>query len=80
MKKNKINWAQKLSSRKFWAALAGLVSSLLVFFNVSENKIAQISSIIGAVGVLAIYILAEAYVDANRVEVEEKIEAKEKEK
>ena len=80
MKKNKINWAQKLSSRKFWAALAGLVSSLLVFFNVSENKIAQISSIIGAVGVLAIYILAEAYVDANRVEIEEGIEVEEKEK
>ena len=80
MKKNKINWAQKLSSRKFWAALAGLVSSLLVFFNVSENKIAQISSIIGAVGVLAIYILAEAYVDANRVDAEEEIEVKEKEK
>lgn len=72
MKKNKINWAQKLSSRKFLAALAGLVSSLLVFFNVPENQIAQISSIIGAAGVLAIYILAEAYVDANRVEVEEK--------
>lgn len=80
MKKNKINWAQKLSSRKFWAALAGLVSSLLVFFNVPENQIAQISSIIGAVGVLAIYILAEAYVDANRVEVEEVFEVKEKEK
>lgn len=80
MKKNKINWAQKLSSRKFWAALAGLVSSLLVFFNVSENKIAQISSIIGAAGVLAIYILAEAYVDANRVEIEEGIEVEEKEK
>lgn len=80
MKKNKINWAQKLSSRKFWAALAGLVSSLLVFFNVPENQIAQISSIIGAVGVLAIYILAEAYVDANRVEVEEAFEVEEKEK
>lgn len=80
MKKNKINWAQKLSSRKFWAALAGLVSSLLVFFNVPENQIAQISSIIGAVGVLAIYILAEAYVDANRVEIEEGIEVEEKEK
>lgn len=78
MKKNKINWAQKLSSRKFWAALAGLVSSLLVFFNVPENQIAQISSIIGAAGVLAIYILAEAYVDANRVEVEEVFEEKEK--
>lgn len=80
MKKNKINWAQKLSSRKFWAAFAGLVSSLLVFFNVPENQIAQISSIIGAVGVLAIYILAEAYVDANRVEIEEGIEVEEKEK
>ena len=80
MKKNKFNWAQKLSSRKFWAALAGLVSSLLVFFNVPENQIAQISSIIGAVGVLAIYILAEAYVDANRVEVEEVFEVEEKEK
>ena len=53
---------------------------LLVFFNVPENQIAQISSIIGAVGVLAIYILAEAYVDANRVEIEEGIEVEEKEK
>ena len=62
----KIDWKQKLSSRKFWCALAGLVAAILVACNVDEGSIAQISAIISAAGVLAVYIFSEAYVDANR--------------
>jgi len=63
---NKIDWKQKLSSRKFWCALVGFVSSILFAFNVAEAQIEKIVGIITAASTLIIYILAEGYVDANR--------------
>lgn len=63
-----INWKRKLSSRKFWALLAGLGTSILVMFNVSENAVAQVASVITAFGSVAVYILAEAYVDGQAVD------------
>ena len=62
-----IDWKGKLSSRKFWALLAGLVVSLLVFFNVGENQTAQVISIITAFGSIITYILAEAEIDKTKV-------------
>jgi len=59
----KINWTRKLSSRKFWALIAGFLGSLLIAFNVGENQIAQVTSIITAFGSVAVYIFAEASVD-----------------
>lgn len=55
---------RKFASRKFWAALAGFVGSLLVAFNVGENDIAQVTAIIMAFGSLMVYILSESAVDA----------------
>ena len=73
-----INWKEKLSSRKFWALIAALVLSVLVFFNVGENQIAQITSIITAFGSIAVYIFAEASIDKPRANAqEENIEDKE---
>lgn len=73
-----INWKEKLSSRKFWALIAALVLSVLVFFNVGENQIAQITSIITAFGSIAVYIFAEASIDKARANAqEENIEDKE---
>ena len=43
---NKINWKQKLSSRKFWAAVAGFVTAILVAFNVENGTVEQITAII----------------------------------
>lgn len=63
---DKINWKQKLSSRKFWAALIGFITSILYAFNVAESDVAQIAGIITAGSTLVIYILTEGYVDANR--------------
>lgn len=62
----KINWKQKLSSRKFWAAVAGFVTAILVAFNVETGTVEQITAIITAGGVLVAYILGESAVDANR--------------
>lgn len=61
-----INWRQKLSSRKFWALVAGFIASLLVAFNFSENEIAQVTAVITAFGSVAVYILGEAYIDGQR--------------
>ena len=62
-----IDWKRKLSSRKFWALLAGLIASCLVIARVPENTIAEVVALTGAFGSIAIYILAEAYVDGQAV-------------
>ncbi len=69
-----INWKQKLSSRKLWAAAAAWITSLLTAFNVTDNVIARVGVIIGGIGALVVYMLAEAKVDAGRITVAEAIE------
>ena len=63
-----INWKQKLSSRKFWAGVAGWVTSLFTAFNVAENHIAQVGLIVAGIGSLAVYMLAESLTDKARAE------------
>lgn len=62
-----MNWndlKRKLSSRKFWAALAGFVTSILYALKWAETDITQMAGIITAAGVLAVYIFGEASADA----------------
>jgi uncharacterized membrane protein len=63
----KINWKQKLSSRKLWAAFIGFVSALLLAFNVPEMTIQQVVGVITSGSVLIAYIVAEGKVDSARV-------------
>lgn len=67
----KVNWKQKLSSRKFWAAVVGFVSAILIALNYSEMQIEQVTAVVTAGGVLIAYILGESYVDANRASEED---------
>ena len=63
----KINWKQKLTSRKFWAAVITFVTSVLVAFNVPDLTIEQVSAVImGGAGMIA-YIVGEGLVDAARI-------------
>lgn len=64
----KINWRQKLSSRKFWALVAALAVSLLTAFGAGAEITERITGVIGAIGSCVIYMLAEAIVDSNRKE------------
>ena len=57
---------RKLSSRKFWLALAGLVSAVAVTAGAAPGTVAQLTAIVTAGGVVAAYILGESYVDANK--------------
>ena len=62
----KIDWKRKLSSRKFWAMLGGQATAMLTVFNVSDSVILQVTAVIGSLGIFAVYMLAEAYVDGKR--------------
>ena len=62
----KINWKQKLTSRKFWAAAAGFVAPLLLAFGVSEDYVTQAVAILTAGAAVIAYIAGEGFVDASR--------------
>ena len=68
----KINWKQKLTSRKFWSMVVGVATALLVLFNVPDLTIEKVVALISAEGVLIAYIFAEGDVDSNRVSQEDK--------
>lgn len=61
----KIDWKKKLTSRKFWAAVVGFVTPLLLAFGVTESDATQIASIIMAGASVVAYIIGEGLVDAS---------------
>lgn len=67
----KINWKQKLTSRKFWAAVVGFVTTILVALNYAEMQVEQVAAVISATSVLIAYIIGEGMVDAKRVDGED---------
>jgi hypothetical protein len=64
----KINWTQKLTSRKFWAAIITFITSILVAFGVPDLTIEQVVAVISAGSVMIAYIIGEGMVDAARIE------------
>ncbi len=62
----KINWKRKLSSRKFWAAVAGFIMPVLLAFGVSDSVATQVAAVIMSGGSVIAYILGEGMVDAGR--------------
>ena len=58
-----MNWKKKLSSRKFWAAISGVVISVMVAFNADAGSQEKVAGVIAATGTLAIYMLAEGGAD-----------------
>ncbi len=65
-----IDWKRKLSSRKFWAALAGFVGAVAVFCGAGESVITEMTAIISAAGVLIAYILGESMIDSSAADGE----------
>ena len=63
-----IDWIRKLTSRKFWIALVGFVTALLIAFKVDTGSIEQVTSIIMSFASLIAYILAEGFADAGNKE------------
>ncbi len=63
----KINWKQKLSSRKLWAMLAGFITGVAMILKLDSDTVTCVSGAIVSVFSTVSYIITEGRVDASRV-------------
>lgn len=59
-----IDWIAKLTSRKFWVAVCGLVTGLLLAFKVDQDTVTKIGGIIMSAASVTAYIFGEGMADA----------------
>jgi len=55
---------RKLTSRKFWAAIAGFVTGLLIYFGKTAEQADQITALIMSAASVVAYIVGEGLIDA----------------
>lgn len=60
----KIDWVRKLTSRKFWLAIAGFAVGLLIYFGKTPEEANQIEGLIMAGATALAYIIGEGLRDA----------------
>lgn len=65
---DKIDWKRKLTSRKFWFAVATFVTMLLVFLNVDKGTAEQVAALIMAGATVIGYIIGEGLADGRNKE------------
>lgn len=66
----KIDWKRKLTSRKFWLAVATFVSMMIIACGGTENESTQVASLIMAGAAVVAYILGEGLADSSNADVE----------
>lgn len=59
-----IDWKSKLTSRKFWMAIIGLVTGVLLAFKVDAQTVETVSGVIMAGASVIAYIIGEGLIDA----------------
>ena len=64
---NQIDWKRKLSSRKLWAAIAGVVTGLAMVFKLDESTISSVAGAVVSMASVVSYIITEGKVDAESV-------------
>lgn len=65
-----IDWKRKLTSRKFWLAVIGFVTAILIFFNVDKGTIEQVAALIMAGATVIAYIIGEGIADSANAGVD----------
>lgn len=63
----KIDWKRKLTSRKFWLAVTGLIAGLVVAFRGSAELAETITGIIMSAASVVAYIVGEGLIDAASI-------------
>ena len=58
---------RKLTSRKLWAAVAGIVTGLAMVFGLDENVITSVAGAVVSLASVITYIMTEGKVDAAAV-------------
>ena len=59
-----IDWKRKLTSRKFWLAVVGFVSGLLLSFKIDAGTVDTVSGVIMSAASVIAYIIGEGLTDA----------------
>ena len=74
-----INWVRKLTSRKFWTAVASFVSMMIVACGGTDNQATQITALIMAGAAVVAYIIGEGLTDSANagIEVDQEVEVEE---
>lgn len=67
----KIDWKRKLTSRKFWVALAGFVSGLIVAFGGSDGTAETVSGCILSGAAVVAYVIGEGLADGGNKDGEQ---------
>lgn len=65
-----INWKRKLSSRKFWMAVSGVIISVMVMFNATSESQEKVTGLIASTAVLSSYIFMEGSTDKAAIKQE----------
>ena len=58
---------KKLTSRKFWACVAGVVAGLAAAFGLDEGTVSQVAGIVTALVSVVTYMITEGRIDAAAV-------------
>lgn len=63
-----INWKRKLTSRKFWTAVASFVSMMIVATGGADNTATQVTALIMAGASVIAYTIGEGLTDSANIE------------
>lgn len=66
------SWKEKLTSRKFWAAVVGVILSVMVIFGYSDEEKTKATGLITATATLVSYIIGEGLTDSAHIEDKQK--------
>ena len=59
---------EKLTSRKFWTAVSGIITGLLLIFGFSEDTLSVVAGFILVLGDTIAYMVTEGRIDERRKE------------
>lgn len=62
----KIDWKRKLTSRKFWLAVASTVAGIVIICNGNAELVDKICGTIMSFGSVFGYLLAEGLIDSSK--------------
>ena len=63
-----INWKRKLTSRKFWTAVASFLSMMIVATGGADNTATQVTALIMAGASVIAYTIGEGLTDSANIE------------
>lgn len=59
-----VDWKRKLSSRKLWASIVGVITGLAMVFGLDGDTITKVAGAVVSASSLTTYIVAEGKIDA----------------